>query len=396
MYKNLVPAFAAFMLLVCRADAQDPPPSTPDLSKGAAPLMALPAAPAQAGGAPQADRPPAASSLPTIAPPPTGAPPPADLTAQSPASAPPPQSSSPPPMLDTVNNAKFGDADQKGDVSPVILRADVMLDRLHASPGVIDGRHGTNFEHAVALYRRVKGFKTGGGLDQTVWSALTAESGGPALMTYVLTDQDVAGPFYPDLPTDYAQLATLPSLGYRSASQKIGAQFHMGEDLLAALNPGVDLSKAGTKILVADVAPTPLHETVTRIVVDKDKSQVVGYDRRGKVLVGYPATIGSEELPSPSGTYKVKGVAYNPIYYYDPKNFVQGDNKEKLKLPAGPNNPVGSVFIALTKPTYGLHGTPDPSKIDKTASHGCVRMTNWDANELAHLVKPGVVVHFSG
>ena len=131
------------------------------------------------------------------------------------------------------------------------------------------------------------------------------------------------------------------------------------------------------------------------IVVDKKKSQVLGYDREGHVLVAYPATIGSRELPSPSGTYKVKGVAYNPIYYYDPdKNFVQGGNNEKLRLPPGPNNPVGSVYIALTKPTYGLHGTPDPSKIDKNASHGCVRMTNWDANELAHLVKRGIVVRF--
>jgi len=118
------------------------------------------------------------------------------------------------------------------------------------------------------------------------------------------------------------------------------------------------------------------HGTLKTIVVDKKKSQVLGYDREGHVLVAYPATIGSRELPSPSGTYKVKGVAYNPIYYYDPdKNFVQGGNNEKLRLPPGPNNPVGSVYIALTKPTYGLHGTPDPSKIDKNASHGCVRQS---------------------
>ena len=116
---------------------------------------------------------------------------------------------------------------------------------------------------------------------------------------------------------------------------------------------------------------------------------------KDQIVVAYPATIGSQELPSPSGSYKIKGIAFNPVYYYDPdKNFVQGDNKQKLKLPPGPNNPVGSVFIALTKPTYGLHGTPDPSKIDKTASHGCVRMTNWDAEELAHLVRRGLVVHF--
>ena len=243
--------------------------------------------------------------------------------------------------------------------------------------------------------KRLRGLRLQRELDDKVWSSLLAESGGPVLIEYVLTDQDVEGPFFPNLPKDYGELAKLKAMGYRNPSQKIGAMFHMGEDLLATLNPGVDLSKAGTKILVAEVKRQPIHGTLKTIVVDKKKSQVLGYDREGHVLVAYPATIGSRELPSPSGTYKVKGVAYNPIYYYDPdKNFVQGDNNEKLRLPPGPNNPVGSVYIALTKPTYGLHGTPDPSKIDKNASHGCVRMTNWDANELAHLVKRGIVVTF--
>lgn len=297
---------------------------------------------------------------------------------------------------DLVNNAKLGDTAPKGGVSPAILRAEVMLDRVHASPGVIDGRDGANFVHALEIYEKVNGLKVSKGLDDKVWSALVAETGGPVIMDYRLTDKDVEGPFMPDLPTDYAKLAQLKTLAYRSPSQKIGAKFHMGETLLAALNPGVDLAKAGTTILVAVVKPQPIRGRLKSIVVDKKKSEVLGYDGHGRVLVAYPATIGSRALPSPSGTYKVKGVAWNPIYYYDPENFVQGDNKEKLRLPPGPNNPVGSVFIALTKPTYGLHGTPDPSKIDKTASHGCVRMTNWDASELAHLVRRGIVVRFKG
>jgi lipoprotein-anchoring transpeptidase ErfK/SrfK len=269
-----------------------------------------------------------------------------------------------------------------------------MLDRVHASPGVIDGRDGANFEHALEIYEKVKGLKVTKGLDEKVWDALLKESGGPVLMEYTLTDKDVAGPFLPDIPKDYSEQAKLKTLAYRSPAQKMGAKFHMGEDLLAALNPGVDLGKAGSRIIVADVKAEPIRGKVERVVVDKTKSEVLGYDSKGRLLLAFPATIGSQELPSPSGTYKVKGVAFNPIYYYDPKNFLQGDNKEKLKLPPGPNNPVGSVFIALTKPTYGLHGTPDPSKIDKTSSHGCVRMTNWDAEILAHLVRRGVVVHF--
>ena len=313
----------------------------------------------------------------------------------APALAAPTATSIPSPTMDIINSAKVTDTGVNDGVSPAIVRAEVMLDRVHASPGVIDGRDGENFVHALEIYEKAKGLKVTKRLDDKVWSSLLAESGGPVLMEYVLTDQNVEGPFFPNLPKDYGELAKLKTIGYRNPSQKIGAMFHMGEDLLATLNPGVDLSKAGTKILVSEVKRLPIHGTLKTIVVDKKKSQVLGYDRKGHVLVAYPATIGSRELPSPSGTYKVKGVAYNPIYYYDPdKNFVQGHNKEKLRLPPGPNNPVGSVFIALTKPTYGLHGTPDPSKIDKGTSHGCVRMTNWDASELAHLVKRGIVVRF--
>ena len=326
--------------------------------------------------------------------PPDSASPPAP--SPSPAPSPPPAPVPSDTTRDIVNNAKLGDTAPKGGVSPAVLRAEVMLDRVHASPGVIDGRDGKNFVDALEIYETAKHLSVTKGLDDKVWSALVKESAGPVLMEYTLTDKEVAGPFLADIPQDYAKQAQLQSLAYRSPAQKIGAKFHMGEDLLGALNPGVDLGKAGARILVAEVAPVPIHGKLKSIVVDKKKGEVIALDRNGGIMAAYPATIGSRELPSPSGTYRVKGVAWNPVYYYNPKNFVQGNNHEKLKLPPGPNNPVGSVFIALSKPTYGLHGTPDPSKIDKTASHGCVRMTNWDATELAHLVRPGIVVRFKG
>ena len=365
---------------------QEPPePEAPRPVQDARPTSHQPSpAPANAPAAPEAASPP---SQPIAAPP---APPPSQPAGPAPASG--------PSTTDVMNNAKLTDGPAaKGGVSPAVLRAEVMLDRVHDSPGVIDGKEGTNFVHALEAFEAERHLKPGKALDQENWAALLAESGGPVLKDYVLTPADVAGPFFPDLPKDYAELAKLKTIGYRSLSQKIGAQFHMGEDLLGALNPGVDLSKAGTKIVVVDLSPMkPLREKVTHIIVDKSKSQVFGFDAKNQVIIAVPATIGSRELPSPSGTYKVRGVAWNPIYYYDPKNFVQGDNKGKLKLPPGPNNPVGLVFIALSKPTYGLHGTPDPSTIDKTASHGCVRMTNWDAAAMAHLVKRGVVVKFVG
>ncbi len=395
---NTVLAAAATLLLVTGGPLAADPAQAPESP------AASPAAPPTPSPSATAGQPPAATSSADapVAPP---APPPttAAATQQEPAAKQEPATPAPTraenivpsvQTLDIVNKAGLGDMGVKDGVSPAILRAEVMLDRVHASPGVIDGHDGQNFEHALATYEKVKGLPVTKTLVEKAWKALLDESGGPVLTTATLTDADVAGPFYPDLPADYAQLAKLPTLGYRNVAQKIGAKFHMGEDLLAALNPGVDLGKAGSKILVTVVTPEPIHGKLKTIVVDKTTRQVIGYDASGHILVAYPATIGSLALPSPSGTYKVRGVARNPIYYYDPKNFLQGDNHEKLKLPAGPNNPVGLVFIALTKPTYGLHGTPDPSKIDKTASHGCVRMTNWDALELSSLVKTGDVVSF--
>src|SRR5262249_34550514 len=159
------------------------------------------------------------------------------------------------------------------------------------------------------------------------------------------------------------------------------------------LNPDADFKAAGTEILVPSVGDNAT-ERVTRIVVDRSDGQLLAY-AGDRLVVADPATIGSESNPSPSGTHKVKAVVKNPPYSYDPKkNFQQGNNDKPLDIPPGPNGPVGSVWIDLSEPTYGIHGTPDPVLIDKTGSHGCVRLTNWDALELADLVRAGVPVEF--
>ena len=193
-------------------------------------------------------------------------------------------------------------------------------------------------------------------------------------------------------------MAKLDWLGYRGAAEMLAERFHMDEDLLRDPQSRMPTSRrSGTKILVADTGTEP-EAKVARIVVDKSKGELIAYDEDDKIVLMDPATIGSEDTPSPSGTMKVNGSAPEPTYEYDPeKNFQQGDNTKKLTIPAGPNGPVGSMWIDLSKPTYGIHGTPEPSKIDKTASHGCVRLTNWDAEALAKLVQPGkTVVEFKG
>lgn len=168
----------------------------------------------------------------------------------------------------------------------------------------------------------------------------------------------------------------------------------MDEGYLKELNPGVDFNTPGTIIKVANPGPQRTGQ-VTRIVANKAIKEVQAFDAQGNLIAVYPATIGSADTPSPSGTHSVVRIAFNPNYTYNPKiNFKQGNNTKVLTIPPGPNGPVGNVWIALDKPTYGIHGTPDPSKIGKTQSHGCVRLTNWDAQELAKMVKPGTIVQF--
>ncbi|HEX5934452.1 MAG TPA: L,D-transpeptidase, partial [Pseudorhizobium sp.] len=170
--------------------------------------------------------------------------------------------------------------------------------------------------------------------------------------------------------------------------------FHMDENYLKALNPGTDFSIPGTTIKVINPGK-PKTGAVARIVADKSKEQVLAYAEDGSLIAAYPATIGSTDTPSPTGTHSVQRIALDPGYTYNPKiNFKQGNNDKILQIPPGPNGPVGTVWIALSKPSYGIHGTPEPSKIGKTNSHGCIRLTNWDATELAKMVKPGVTVEF--
>src|SRR5690606_610557 len=171
-------------------------------------------------------------------------------------------------------------------------------------------------------------------------------------------------------------------------------RFHMDEDYLKSLNPQANFKRPGTIIKVANPGK-PVEGEVARIVADKSLEQVQAYNAEGDLIAAYPATIGSTDTPSPTGTHAVDRVAFDPEYTYNPKiNFKQGSNDGVLTIPPGPNGPVGTVWIALDKPTYGVHGTPEPSTIGKTSSHGCVRLTNWDAQELAKLVKPGVTVEF--
>lgn len=269
----------------------------------------------------------------------------------------------------------------------------ILLDRAGASPGVIDGRFGSNVDKAIVAYRRITG-KDLKSFDAVGITQALAETGGDPFMEYTLTAEDVAGPFVASVPEDYSLKAKLEHMSFTSVAEALAERFHMDENYLKAINPDANFSRVGTIIKVANTG-TNVSGKVARITADKAKEQVLVYDAYDKLIASYPATIGSADTPSPVGTHAVARIAFDPNYTYNPKiNFKQGENDKVLTIPPGPNGPVGSIWIALDKPTYGVHGTPEPSKIGKTASHGCVRLTNWDATELAKMVSAGVTVEF--
>lgn len=277
---------------------------------------------------------------------------------------------------------------------PALIRAQVLLERARFSPGAIDGLAGSNMKQALSAFQKAQGLPVTGELDAEVMGRLRTVGAGSITTSYDITQQDLAGPYLGRVPTDLAAQGRAEHMGYANVVEALAERFHVTEALLRAMNPGADFNKAGQTLLVPAVNRTPLPADVDHIDVDKTEGSIHAFDASGKLIAYFPATIGSGDNPTPTGTVKVNGVARNPDYVYDPAKLSYGDGKEKVVVKPGPNNPVGVVWIDLNKPSYGIHGTPDPELVGKTASHGCVRLTNWDAMTLADKVKPGVTVRF--
>ncbi|MEO0543556.1 MAG: L,D-transpeptidase [Pseudomonadota bacterium] len=275
----------------------------------------------------------------------------------------------------------------KKEPSIAIAETQILLDQRGFSPGVIDGLDTRRFRLALATHNRERP-------DEKIQISLIPTTNNPLLTTYKITAEDIAGPFTSDIPALYIDQAKLPHLGFRNVVEMLAERFHMDEGFLRSLNKKAVFDEAGTIIRVANVG-RDLQTRVARLEADKSKLQVRAFDENDNMIAAYPASIGSQSTPSPTGTHKVKNKAQNPRYTYDPNGSAQpGLSKGLVRLPAGPNSPVGNAWIGLSKPTYGIHGTPEPSQIGVTASVGCIRLTNWDALELARLLRRGVAVSF--
>jgi lipoprotein-anchoring transpeptidase ErfK/SrfK len=274
------------------------------------------------------------------------------------------------------------------------VRLQVLLDRAHFSPGEIDGKFGENAKKALRAYAESQQLPTSDGLTDAVWKKLAMDDR-PVIANYTVEGKDVAGPFLRKLPAKMEEMKDIPKLAYTSPREGLAEKFHMSEELLAALNPGQPFDRVGDGIVVVDTGTDQKPEQADRVEVDKNRQTVKLFDKTNALIGFYPATVGSEEKPSPSGTLKVTEIDRNPTYRYNPAYHFKGiHSREPFTVKPGPNNPVGTVWINLSADGYGIHGTPSPGKVSKAESHGCVRLTNWDAERVAERVSKGTPVTF--
>jgi lipoprotein-anchoring transpeptidase ErfK/SrfK len=279
----------------------------------------------------------------------------------------------------------------KAASGPATLRAQILLDRAHFSPGEMDASYGSNMRRAINAYQRSNGLKETGVVDKATWEALNRDTA-PALVPYAVTQKDIEGPFEA-VPEDMKEKAKLKKLGYASIEEALAERFHLSPALLKRLNPGKDLSRAGEEIMVPNVLDTEPLSKAGRIVVDKSDHVLMLFDTDGMQIAQFPASTGSDMDPLPIGAWKVKLISENPEFHYNPKLFWDArPGDQKARIAPGPNNPVGVAWIDISKPHYGIHGTPEPAAIGKSQSHGCIRLTNWDVAALIKSVPVGTEI----
>jgi lipoprotein-anchoring transpeptidase ErfK/SrfK len=298
-----------------------------------------------------------------------------------------------------------------------IIHVQVLLDRLGFGPGVIDGKGGQSLKAALRGFQAARGLKPTGEIDPPTLRLLHAYRATRPVVTVTLTPADLAGPFTGPLPKEPADQAKLPGLGYANALEKLAEAYHTTNATLIALNSPSTRLAPGTAIRVPNVIPASRdyaadlkpewrqtlaslnvdarQPTGDHVVVDKSEGVLKVMSADDKVIAQFPATMGSEHDPLPLGAWKIQGASYNPPFHYNPDLFWDADSSDKKALlPPGPNGPVGVIWLDLSKPHYGIHGTPNPETIGRAESHGCIRLTNWDAARLSLMVKPGTPAVF--
>ncbi|WP_227511824.1 MULTISPECIES: L,D-transpeptidase family protein [unclassified Psychrobacter] len=284
-----------------------------------------------------------------------------------------------------VNNATWSPNMKVNSAMTIKMQA--LLDWNHASPGPIDGGWGMNSKKALINFQTMKGLPATGTMDQKTWDALTKNipANKPVLVTYTLTDDDIKTNFL-TTPSGSEAKSKVKGLYYQDIKEMLAERFHMDIRYLDKLNKNKNY-QAGETITVLNTRK-PLNERINRVVADKASKTLYAYNG-DKLVATYPTTIGSAATPSPQGTFKIINRVKMPWYK---ATVGEGSDKKVHMLPPGPNNPVGVVWMGLSKPSYGIHGSPKPEGISRQASAGCVRLTNWDVLEVYANIENGATV----